>query len=175
MSQTSRGTLQKLLVLLARAMRKTVLHPRESMLMIRMAAWLIIVSVAVKLTSLPRVLQLVSTRVPSDTLGANQSVALKLVHAIDLLLATDVLMFRPSCWRRAIVLHRYLALNGIESRINFGVKKDSDGKVVGHAWLEHQGEPILEDAPQAYKVTFTFPSDRAFRNDLSWPPEIRRT
>ena len=175
MSQTPRGTLQKLLVLLARAMRKTVVHPRESMLMIRMAAWIIIVSVAVKLTSLPKVLQLVSARVPSDTPAANQLETLKLVHAIDLLLGTDIFMFRPSCWRRAIVLHRYLALNGIESRINFGVKKDGDGKVVGHAWLEHQGEPILEDAPLAYKVTFAFPSERGFRNEVPLPPEIQRT
>ena len=158
MSQTSRGTLQQLFVLLARAGRKTVLHPRESMLMIRMAVWIIILSVSLKLTSLPRVLQLVSVRVQSDGPDADQSEAVKLVHAIDLLLGTNFLLFRPSCWKRAMILQRYLALSRIQTTINFGVRKDSNGQVVGHAWLERHGKPMFEATSPAYSVTFRFPT-----------------
>ena len=59
-----------------------------------------------------------------------------------------------------MVLHRFLALNGIESRINFGVQKKPDGTVAGHAWLEHQGRPLLEDGAGTYSVTFSLPSPR---------------
>jgi hypothetical protein len=54
-------------------------------------------------------------------------------------------------------LHRFLALNGIESEINFGVRKEIDGTVTAHAWLEHQGKPVLEDDADAYIVTFSLP------------------
>ena len=56
-----------------------------------------------------------------------------------------------------MVLHRFLALNGIESRINFGLQKAVDGTLNGHAWLEHQGRPLLEDGAGTYIVTFSLP------------------
>ncbi|HEY8186963.1 MAG TPA: lasso peptide biosynthesis B2 protein [Pyrinomonadaceae bacterium] len=158
MSKSSRGTVKKLFLLLPRAGRKAVRHPRESMLMVRMAMWIIVVSALLKLASLPRVLQLVSVRVPSNAPAVDQSEALKLVHAIDLLLGIDVPPFRPSCWKRAMILQRYLALSRIDTTINFGVRKDNDGQIDGHAWLERHGKPIFEATFPAYAVTFRFPT-----------------
>ena len=65
----------------------------------------------------------------------------KLGSAIDTLLATNLLMFKPSCWKRATVLHRYLALRGISTSIVFGVMKDAAGELKGHAWLERDDRP----------------------------------
>jgi hypothetical protein len=59
------------------------------------------------------------------------------------------------------VLHRFLALHGIESRITFGVQKRADGTLNGHAWLERDGRPFLEDAAGAYVVTFSLPRPSA--------------
>ena len=56
-----------------------------------------------------------------------------------------------------MVLHRFLALNGIESRINFGLRKAVDGTLDGHARLEHEGRPLLEDGDGDYVVTFSLP------------------
>jgi len=128
------------------------------MLMIRMAVWIIILSVLLKLTSLPRVLQLVSIPIHADGTAVDQSDAGKVVHAIDILLGTDVLFFRPSCWKRAMILQRFLALRSIGTTINFGVRKDTNGQVVGHAWLERHGEPIFEATLPTYAVTFRFPT-----------------
>ena len=86
----------------------------------------------------------------------------ELARAIDLLLSADVLMFKPICWKRAAVLHRYLLRNGVNTRIIFGVRNDTAGKVAGHAWLEQDGEPILEKAPPEYVVTYRFPSNDTF-------------
>jgi hypothetical protein len=56
-----------------------------------------------------------------------------------------------------MVLHRFLALNGIANHINFGVQKGSVAKVSGHAWLEHEGRPLLENDAASNTVTFTLP------------------
>lgn len=80
----------------------------------------------------------------------------ELARAIDLVLSMNTLMFKPSCWKRAVVLHRYLQSNGIATRIMFGVRNETAGEVAGHAWLEADGQPILEHVPPEYVVTYTF-------------------
>jgi hypothetical protein len=76
---------------------------------------------------------------------------------LDSVLATDFWVFTPTCWKRAPVLHRFLALRGIETRIVFGVRREGEDTLSGHAWLEREGRPLLEaDAPD-YRVTYSFP------------------
>ena len=65
------------------------------------------------------------------------------------------------------MLHRYLLRNGIQTRIIFGVRNEADGKVAGHAWLEAEGEPILETTPPEYVVTYRFPSNERFESASS--------
>jgi len=76
-------------------------------------------------------------------------------------------VFKPICWKRGAVLHRYLSRNGITTRFIFGVRNDAGGKVAGHAWLESEGEPILESAPPEYVVTYRFPSNERFDPQLA--------
>ena len=139
------------------ATRTIVKQPCDAFLRARMALWVLVISALARLTSLPRAqtLSSVNTRPPS---GADASVvAARLARAIDSVLSVDLFVFRPSCWKRAMVLHRFLALHGIESRINFGVRKAIDGTVSGHAWLEHGGRALLENEVPAYVVTFALP------------------
>jgi hypothetical protein len=42
------------------------------------------------------------------------------------------------------------------------VRNETGGKVAGHAWLEANGQPILETAPPEYIVTYSFPSNEQF-------------
>ena len=56
------------------------------------------------------------------------------------------------------MLHRYLALSGIDTRVLFGVRREGSDALSGHAWLEACGEPILEKTPPDYKVTYSFPT-----------------
>jgi hypothetical protein len=121
----------------------------------RMAWWVAVLSVVARFYSLPRALQIVAgnTKQPAHT-NANEN---DLARAIDRLLAIDFLIFTPVCWKRAAVLHRYLSRNGIPTRIIFGVRNERGGKVAGHAWLEHEGRPILENTPPEYVVTYSFP------------------
>ena len=142
-----------------RAPRKFVSDPREALLLCRMAWWVSVLSLAARCCSLPRALAIVAGSTTNQTQPADTNAPKRLARAIDQLLSADVLLFKPICWKRAAVLHRYLGRHGITTRIIFGVRNEPGGKVAGHAWLEAAGEPILESAPPEYVVTYRFPSN----------------
>ena len=160
-------TAARLLRLVIRGGRKLVRDPGESTLILRMAAWVSILSLLVKFQSLPRALQMVAVKAPRGSQGPSIETERKLASAIDLLLGTDLLFFKPICWKRAAILHRYLALHGIATQIVFGMRKAADGAVDGHAWLEVAGKPILESTVPNYKVTYAFPSQDVCNFQLS--------
>jgi hypothetical protein len=125
-----------------------------------MAWWVVVITVTARWYSLPRALAIVAGNQNGRQSGQlNQE---DLARAIDLLLSADFLMFKPTCWKRAAVLHRYLLRNGINTRIIFGVRNETGGNVSGHAWLEAGGQPILESTPPEYVVTYRFPSNDRF-------------
>ncbi|HEY3581415.1 MAG TPA: lasso peptide biosynthesis B2 protein [Pyrinomonadaceae bacterium] len=142
-----------------RATRKFVSDPREALLLCRMGWWVSVLSVGARCCSLPRALALVAGKQGNQTSAADINKPEQLARAIDLLLSADFLMFKPICWKRAAVLHRYLSRHGITTRIIFGVRNEAAGKVAGHAWLEADGEPILESTPPEYVITYRFPSN----------------
>ena len=142
--------------IIGRAARLTLHTPAEAALSARMALWVVLVSVLARLMPLPRAHRIVSTRVRAAHAGTPADAPARLARAIDRVLRLDILMFKRSCWRRALVLQRFLALRGIESRVNFGVKT-SGGELAGHAWLERDGQPFLEDDAASYVITFSLP------------------
>lgn len=131
-------------------------RPGEAWLLLRMAWWVAVLSVTARCYSLQRALEIVAGSGGRSLVVVSQE---ELARAIDLLLSADFLIFKPICWKRAAVLHRYLARNGTPTRIVFGVRSESGGKVDGHAWLESNGKPILERTPPEYVVTYSFPSN----------------
>ena len=136
--------------------RKFVSKPDEAWLLLRMAWWVAVLSVTARFYSLPRALRIVAGNgnEKQSALGKDEQ---ELARTIDLLLSADFLMFKPVCWKRAAVLRRYLSHNGVSTKIIFGVRSETGGKVAGHAWLERDGRPILESAPPEYVVTYSFP------------------
>jgi hypothetical protein len=136
--------------------RKFLSRPAEALVLCRMAWWVAVLSATARCYSLPRALQIVAGNPNRKPLEMNGD---ELARAIDLLLSADVFIFKPVCWKRAAVLHRYLSRSGVATRIVFGVRNETSGKVAGHAWLEADGQPILENAPPDYVVTYSFPSN----------------
>jgi Transglutaminase-like superfamily len=132
-----------------------------------MAWWVTMLSVASRCVSLPRALAIVAGSETRPAGAIDPVVQQRLARAIDLLLSADVFHFKPICWKRAAVLHRYLSRNGLSTRIIFGVRNEPGGKVAGHAWLEAAGEPILESTPPEYVVTYRFPSNERFDAQLA--------
>jgi hypothetical protein len=146
------GSLSKAFGLVAR-------KPRDAWLLVRLAAWVAALSALVKFLPLPKVLSLVSTS-PRGPAGAGGFSAERVAQLLDALLATDVLCFTPTCWKRAPVLHRYLALGGRETRIVFGMRRGGGGLLDGHAWLEDRAGALFEATPPDYTITYSFPSPR---------------
>lgn len=155
-------------MLVYRAGRKIVVQPREALLLCRMAWWVVVLSIAARRYSLPRALEIVAGReCDRPVLTEDPANHERLARAIDLLLSADVWMFKPICWKRAAVLHRYLSRTGTKTRIVFGVRNDRSGTVTGHAWLESDGQPILETTPPEYVTTYRFPSNERFDTQLA--------
>jgi hypothetical protein len=149
--------------LLFRAGRKFVSQPGEALLLCRMAWWVVVLSIAARRYSLPRALEIVAGRQDRSAPAIDPATQERLARSIDLLLSSDVWLFKPVCWKRAAVLHRYLS----QTRIIFGVRNDSSGNVTGHAWLEADGQPILETTPPEYVATYRFPSNERFDPQLA--------
>ncbi len=147
--------------------------PRLLVLSARMAAWIVAVSILARVTSLPRVQRIVSCRlrsragVPVDRgetsalrTEAQRTEACRGAPGQDgrSAAASRSADVPACCWKRALVLHRFLSLRDIESRVTFRCWKDADGTMRGHAWLEHEGRPLLEDDAARCVVTFSLPA-----------------
>jgi len=143
----------------SRAARLVLYEPGSALLAARMGAWVAALSLLIRLMSLPRALALVAPRRARRNAPPDAAlVQARLARLLDSVLAADFWVFTPTCWKRAPVLHRYLALNGIDTRVIFGVRREGSAALNGHAWLEAGGVPILEKTPPDYQVTYSFPT-----------------
>lgn len=141
-----------------RAARLCGRKPVEAFLLLRMAAWVVLLSVLIKFFPLPRVLSLIAIPRRGNKSKHGRISQQRLAQLVDAVLGLNVLCFTPTCWKRAPVLHRYLALNGTETRIIFGLRKEKESLLAGHAWLEADGRPVLEASPPHYIPTYSFPA-----------------
>jgi hypothetical protein len=152
---TARQRLQRLGRNSVAAVRLAVHDPRSLLLSARMAAWIVLISIVARLVPLSTMFRLAETRrrwAPSALLPAEE-IARRIDRVFHAGLVKD-----GSCWKRAAVLRRYLLLNGIETEVVFGVRRQSERELDGHAWLEREGAPFLEREPPQYIVTFRHPS-----------------
>ena len=139
-----------------RAVQLIVLRPRRAWLMARVALWTVVLSTTVRFCALPTVLNLLTVQ-PAGKSGASFDQP-EIVSAVDAVLGVNFLVFKPICWKRASLLHRFLGQRGCDTTIVFGVRKDSAGELAGHAWLENGGKALLESEEPNYTVTYRFPS-----------------
>jgi hypothetical protein len=51
-----------------------------------------------------------------------------------------------TCLARALALDVLLCRAGYDSSVQIGVAKESSGRFVAHAWVEHNGQPLLDTA-----------------------------
>ena len=162
----------RILTIAPRALRLIFVHPRRALLIFRMAVWVTLLSWLVKVYSLPRALQIVSAPLRSAPANSHSDQS-ELATAIDALLEINFLVFKPLCWKRAAVLRRYLGKKGINTKIVFGVRRSDLGAIDGHAWLEANGEPILEAEFPNYVVTYVYPSTQPFDLELAMISDVR--
>jgi hypothetical protein len=124
---------------------------RRLPLALRMTAWIVFLTIFGRFLSLRTMFRLLDTR----RRDAARMPPERIAALVDRVLRADIL--HRSCWKRAAVLRRYLLLNGVETTVVFGVRKGQE-TLAGHAWLERDGKPFLEEKETDYVVTFRYPS-----------------
>ena len=128
--------------------------------MSRMAAAYVAVSVLARLLPLPRAFGHLSPTLSFPSADPRKTDAI--VNALDTLLTAGIPFIHPQCWRRAVVLHRFLRREGVDTVIVFGVRMEGPRTVEAHAWLERSGKPFAETAETAaYQRVFEFPAGPA--------------
>ncbi len=144
-------------------MRRLTRRFRVLLLAVRLATWVIIISIFAKLVSLPRALKMISpdtlSASPHKINAATDKSLHQMVRILDKLLKINRFVFTPTCWKRAALIYRYLAKAGIKARIVFGVRSENDGHLAGHAWVEVAGQPIYEATSPDYTRTYIYPVD----------------
>src|SRR6266511_3544081 len=86
MSELLGNKLNASLLFAGRIIRKIYRNPGEAILLMRMGAWIMVLSSLIKVQSLPRALQFISTPVRGPSADEQQT-ATRLAQAVDLLLA----------------------------------------------------------------------------------------
>ena len=145
------------------ALRLFFSRPRRAWLLSRIAIWTLILSYVARFRPLPSALRTLSG--PTDRERSEPTSEGQLATAVDAVLGMNRFVFRPVCWKRAILLRKFLAERGHASAIVFGVRNEN-GKLEGHAWLESNGSPIYEAETPDYTATYRFPSEEPCRVDL---------
>ena len=122
---------------------------------VRVAAWMLVISMVARLVPLPTLFRLAETkhRWPSSRRLPPEEVARRVDRVLRVGIVKD-----GSCWKRAAVLRRYLLLDGIDTAVVFGVRREGQETLNGHAWLERDGSPFLEPETPEYVVTFRYPA-----------------
>ena len=144
-----RRSQQRVLQLLGFAFR----HPFRILLMVRMSFWILSVTVLMKMVSFEWAIKIISPKSRRVASPIDSKIN-NLPYLLDALLNLKFFVFTPTCWKRACILHRYLALAGYKTRVVFGIRKDPQNKIVGHAWLEADGKPVFEKDSTNYTRTF---------------------
>jgi transglutaminase superfamily protein len=150
-------------VIVVDALRLFFSRPRRAWLLSRIAIWTLILSYVARFHPLPSALRTLSG--PTDRERCEPTSEGQLATAVDAVLGMNRFVFRPVCWKRAILLRKFLAERGRPSAVVFGVRNEN-GKLTGHAWLESNGSPIYEAETPDYTATYRFPSEEPCRVDL---------
>jgi hypothetical protein len=136
---------------------------RAALLLIRIAAFVSVLPLLLRLLSLPRLLRLCGTGArprPSD-----EDVV---IACTDFVLRCRVWISRGSCLIRSLTLYRFLGGPAAGLAVHFGVRYAEDtargragARLQGHAWLLRNGEIYLEPdrhAPRSFHVVYRHPA-----------------
>jgi len=137
--------------------RRPARTPADIVLAARMAAVAAWVPVLMRVTSLPRAMTVLDPGLGPRAAGA--TVLERHLRVAEGLFRDARRRLGSNCMRRSLVLFRFLRRAGFGAEIVFGIKRGGDKGLDGHAWIELDGEPILEDGdPRAeFSVVFRYP------------------
>jgi len=139
--------------------RKWFTAPGHFLLFFRIAAWAVLIPLLYRFLSLPSLMRVLTPDKPifRFTPEAAADTADRIRAYVVRILIQNPKNIRRMCLKRSLVLYRFLRLYGIPSVFFLGVRKE-EGKIVGHSWVEVEGEHFCDPmAEVSYTVTYSYP------------------
>lgn len=129
---------------------------RKYRLIVHTGLLIIAIRVALRMTSLPRLLHLLHVGKGART--HNGPTLDEIAYAVDRWLTLFPYNKKGNCFPRALSLYRYARQYGVPVEFYCGVRK-SGTTLDGHAWLMLSAKPFMEPTQQwkTFAVTFFFP------------------
>ena len=136
-----------------RKVRDYFRSPGDVALYFRVFGWAVFLPFLLRRHGMEELLGLMSSRRVRPAHRAR-----RVVVFVNWWLNRNILMLRPTCLKRSLLLYRFLSREGLPVRIHYGIRKTPNGPD-GHSWLTLDSKPFLEDSLTAdlYRETFVFP------------------
>jgi transglutaminase superfamily protein len=135
---------------------------REVLLVARVWAFVSLLSVLVRLCSVPRLLRLCALGAPRPPADAARIVA-----CVERVLARHPVISRSPCLKRSLTLYRFLGARATNVQFCLGVRYANTPhprrtrQIQGHAWLLRNGMPYLERNHlhvRRFRVIYRYPA-----------------
>ena len=130
----------------ARVIAGCIRSPADVWLAARMTGWRIAVPLLKWRLPLPRLARLMWTR--SRRADRDRAREQRIVTLAEALCGPHGDSVLDNCLERSLVSYRFLSQAGADAELAFGVARDRDDPVRGHAWVRLDGEPV-HDTPLA--------------------------
>jgi len=138
-----------------RRFRKHIHSPADLWLLFRLAAWLVLEPILLRLLPLPRLLAWHTPARPPVPSHQRD----RIVLYAQILLSDRANLFERTCLKRSLVLYRFLHDEHQSPRFCLGVRSHN-GRLQGHSWVTFRGSPLYPGEDQGYSVTFVYPPEK---------------
>jgi len=129
--------------------------PSGMWLFIRIGIWIALVSILLRLVSLPGLMRMLSPKKSSGKKWPRE----KLVNFSSFWLGREAAFFQRSCLKRSLVLYRYLNMQSERAQFLIGVRKE-EGELRGHSWIVIEGEPLFKNDDTDYRLIYSYPGNQ---------------
>lgn len=130
----------------ARVIASCIRSPSDVWLAARMTGWRLALPLLKWRLPLPRLARLMWTR--SSGAERDRDREGQIVTLAEALCGPHGDSVLDNCLERSLVSYRFLSQAGADAELAFGVARDRDDPVRGHAWVRLDGEPV-HDTPLA--------------------------
>ena len=128
----------------ARVIAGCIRSPGDAWLAARMTGWRLAVPLLKWRLPLPRLARLMWTA--SRRAERDRAREERIVTLSEALCGPHGDRVLDNCLERSLVSYRFLSQSGAEPELAFGMAKDRDDPVRGHAWVRLDGEPVHDTA-----------------------------
>ena len=128
--------------------------PSEFWLFLRIGAWILLITILLRLASLQNLMRIITPSSPAPKKYPRD----KIVNFISFWLGREKLFLQRGCLKRSLVLYRYLRLQSEPVCFCLGIRKENE-ELRGHAWLTLDRQPVLPEDDLNYRLIFTYPGE----------------